>query len=257
LGAARRSLGENLPNLDSNVAKRACRDAKLGAPDGELHDGDRELDARDGSLDEAGEFRGRPRHDGLSARGQTAMEPRLSTTVFLDQLRLIKELHGASLVAEAVASLPAELRQEIGDLLPGRWTSIETPRLFKEAVAERLGEPLLQFHRRTVRLGIERTLNTFWRFFMRQLSDGHLVARTPILYSRTFDRGELRFVSMADRRALLELHGWPTIPEFDVVGLTAGIEAVLALAGRIEPHAGATRRGVVVHLVADWKAHPK
>ena len=100
----------------------------------------------------------------------------------------------------------------------------DAARLIKEAVAERLGEPVLSLQRRIVRLGVERTLNTFWRFFMRQVSDDHLVRRTPILYARSFDRGELRFISVAERQAQLELHGWPTIPDFDLVGLCAGIE---------------------------------
>jgi hypothetical protein len=181
-------------------------------------------------------------------------EPRVSATLILDQVRLIKDIYGEPLVREAVGSLPAGVRQEIAELLPGRWCSVETPRIFKQAVADRLGEPLLPFHRHTVRLGVERTLNTFWRFFMRQLNDDHLIRRTPILYSRTFDRGELRFISTADRHALLELHGWPTIPEFDLVGLGGGIEAVLSLAGRVEPHVTTTRRGVIVRFVLEWSA---
>jgi hypothetical protein len=185
------------------------------------------------------------------------MDPRVSATLILDQLRLVKDVHGEAFVAEAIASLPASVRQELDELLPGRWLSIETVRIMKQAIADRLGEPLLAFQRRTVRLGVERTLNTFWRFFMRHLSDDHLVRRTPILYSRTFDRGELRFVSVGERQARLELHGWPTIPEFDIVGLCAGIEAVLALAGRVEPHVTTSRRGVVVDFVCEWKAKQK
>jgi hypothetical protein len=182
------------------------------------------------------------------------MEPRVSATLILDQMRLIRDLHGEAIVVEAVASLPAGVRQELDELLPGRWCSIDAPRMLKQAIADRLGEPLLSLHRRTVRLGVERTLNTFWRFFMRQLSDEHLIRRTPILYSRTFDRGELRFISVAGREALLELHGWPTMPEFDLVGLSAGIEAVLSLAGRVEPHVTTSSRGVVVLYRAEWKA---
>jgi hypothetical protein len=181
------------------------------------------------------------------------MEPCVSATLVLDQIKLIKDLHGEALVTEAVASLPATVRQELDGLLPGRWCSIDTPRAFKQAVAERVGEPLSSFHRRTVRLGVERTLNTFWRFFMRQLSDDHLVRRTPVLYSRTFDRGELRFISTLDNQALLELHGWPTIPDFDLIGLAGGIEAVLSLAGRVEPHVTTSRRGVVVRFILEWK----
>jgi hypothetical protein len=182
------------------------------------------------------------------------MAPLLSTTLLLDQVRLVEDLHGKALVAEAIASLPPTVRRELDEMLPGRWCSIETARVFKQAVAERLGEPLLAFQRRVVRLGVERTLNTFWRFFIRQLNDEHLIRRTPTLYRRTFDRGELRFIAKTDRQAQFEVHGWPNMPEFEIVGLSAGIEAVLALAGRVEPQTAATRSGVVVHLLVTWKA---
>jgi hypothetical protein len=44
------------------------------------------------------------------------------------------------------------------------------------------------------------------------------------------------------------------MPEFDVVGLSAGIEAVLSLAGRVEPHVTTSRQGVVLLYRAEWKA---
>ena len=108
------------------------------------------------------------------------MEPHVSATLVLDQLRIIKELHGEAIVVEAMGSLPAGVRQELRELLP--------------------------------------------------------------------------FISVAERKTLLELHGWPSIPDFDLVGLASGIEAVLLLAGRVEPHVATSRRGVVVDLVGEWKA---
>jgi hypothetical protein len=185
------------------------------------------------------------------------MEPRVSATLVLDQIRLMKDLHGEAMVAESIASLPAAVREELEGLLPGGWCSVDTPRALKQAIADRLGEPLLLLQRRTVRAGVERTLHSVWRFFIRRISDDQLIRRAPLLYARSFDRGELRFVSVVDRVATFELHGWPTIPEFDVVGLAGGIEAVLLSAGRVEPHVSTTRRGPVVRFRCVWKPSQK
>jgi len=185
------------------------------------------------------------------------MEPRVSSTLILDQIRLLKDLHGADIVAAACASLAPPLREEIDGLLPGGWCSLDAAREMKAAIASRLGEPLLSLQRRIVRLGIERTLHTVWRFFVRQLSDEALARRVPLVYSRSFDRGECRVVGSGEREMNLELHGWPAIPDFDLVGLATGVETVLVLAGRKEPHVAFTRRGVVVHLDGTWKARGK
>jgi hypothetical protein len=180
-------------------------------------------------------------------------DPQVSAAVIADQLKLTRELHGDELVARAIASLPDGLREEIEQLLPGSWVSTDAAREVKIACARLLGEDPLAFQRRIVARGIERTLSTVWRFFMRQLGDQGLARRTPILYSRTFNRGSLEVVRWSDAEYELELDGWPRIPEFDLVGLMSGIETVLALAGRKDPKVQAHRRGSVVRIVATFR----
>jgi hypothetical protein len=180
-------------------------------------------------------------------------DPKVSGTIIADQLKLMKDLHGGDIVTEAIHSLRADLREEIEGVLPGSWISTDAAREIKAAVARLLGEDLFDFQRRIVRQGIERTLNTVWRFFMRQLGDEALAKRTPILYSRTFNRGSLELVRMGDAEAQLELEGWPRIPEFDLVGLMSGIETVLTIAGRRGVRVAQSRRGGVVVLTATWQ----
>jgi hypothetical protein len=182
-------------------------------------------------------------------------EPRVSATVISDQLRLMRELHGGEMIARAIEAMPPNLREEIEHLLPGSWVSTDAARELKVAVATLLEEDVLDFQRRIVRQGIERTLNTVWRFFMRQLGDEALARRTPILYSRSFNRGSLELVRWDNDKGEyeFELEGWPRIPEFDLVGLMAGIECVMTLAGRKEPQITATRRGQLVLIRGVWK----
>ncbi len=180
-------------------------------------------------------------------------DPKVSGTIISDQLKLMRDLHGDAVVDEAIASMPPALREEIEQVLPGSWISIDAARELKAGVAQRLGEDLFDFQRRIVRLGIERTLHTVWRFFIRQLGDEALAKRTPILYSRSFNRGSLELVRRAEGEIELELDGWPRIPEFDLVGLMSGIETVLKLAGRRGVRVTPTRKPDVVVLTATWQ----
>ncbi|MBX3192865.1 MAG: hypothetical protein KF819_38125 [Labilithrix sp.] len=188
----------------------------------------------------------------MATEAADSEEPKVSATVILDQIQLMKGLFGEDTLVEARASLPPPLRTELEELLAGRWCSLDAARELKIAVARLQGEDPLAFQRRIVRLGIEKTLTTLWRFFMRQLGDESIARRTPVLYARSFNKGSLEFVSWGKGEAELALHGWPRIPEFDLVGLMAGIETVLALAGRKHPQVRAARRGPIVQLRATW-----
>jgi hypothetical protein len=182
-----------------------------------------------------------------------AAQPKVSATIIADQIRLMKQLHGEETLSKAILSLAPPLRAEIEELLPGSWCSVDAARELKVAVAEILGEDPHLFQRRIVRQGIERTLTTVWRFFMRQLSDAALTRRTPVLYSRSFDRGRLKVVRFGEGECDFELEGWPRMPEFDLIGLMSGIETILALGGRLDAHVSFKRRGAVIQLHANWR----
>lgn len=177
---------------------------------------------------------------------------RVSATVILDQLKLMRKTYGESAVSRALAKLEPDVRREIDELLAGGWCSIRGAYELKAAIAAEVSEDVLVLQRRVAKLGIEQTLTTLWRFFLRQLSDEMIVKRTPIVYARTFDRGSLELVRIGKRECDFELRGWAHIPEFDLVGLMAGIETVLELAGRKAVRVGASRRSPVVDIHATW-----
>jgi hypothetical protein len=177
----------------------------------------------------------------------------MSSTLLLDQIRLMNEVYGEEAVGLAIGGLPLALRDEITELLPGGWCSTDAARELKYGVAAQVGKDPLVVQRRIVRLGIERTFTTVWRFFVRHVSDEGILKRAPILYSRSFNRGRLELVQFRPGEAELDLHGWPTIPEFDLVGLTSGIESVLAVSGRTDGRAETTRRGATLRLRVTWR----
>jgi hypothetical protein len=179
--------------------------------------------------------------------------PQVSTTVIFDQVRVMRELYGAELVARAEAAMPQRLRDELTAITPGGWMSLDAPRELKNNIAALIGTDPMELQRVIVGRSIERTLTTIWRFLLRQLSDAAISKRTPLIYARSFNRGSLAMKSWSEGRVELELSGWSRIPEYDLVGLMTGVQKVLELAGRKEVKVTATRRSPLVLIHGTWR----
>jgi hypothetical protein len=189
----------------------------------------------------------------MSQPSVTAPQVSVSGTILLDQMALLRETYSAAVVDQAMAALPATLRGELESMLRGSWCSVEAAMELKRGIAKLVHEDPLALQRRIVRLGVERTLNTIWRFFMRRLGDEQIARRTPVLYSRTFNHGSMSFLGRRPNGVDLELRGWPNIPHFDLVGLMAGIETVFTLAGRKATHVESVHRGDTIIVHVSWK----
>ena len=161
------------------------------------------------------------------------------------------DLLGPETMARVVASLSPAMREEYLGLLPVSWCSTDTSRAVLYAAAAAANELPRDFQRKVVRLGLERTVRTMWRPFMRVVTDEALLKRTPLLYAKTFDRGELAVVFGASR-ADFYLTGWPAIPVTEADGLAAGIEMVLDLFGRKETTVTWDRIADGAHFEATW-----
>jgi hypothetical protein len=157
---------------------------------------------------------------------------RISGAIFLDQIAHLTEQHGANLLQTALATLPEKNRAEYASVLPMSWVSVETSTMLKLKVAELLGEDPILFQRKLVRAATERSVTRFWRMLIQHVSDEGLIKRTPLLYSKVFDCGEMTAKLIAPGNAVLAVRGWTSIPDFDLEGLGAGIDTVLRVSGR-------------------------
>ncbi len=95
--------------------------------------------------------------------------------------------------------------------------------------AERDPEPL---NAAATRIGTAQSFRTVWRMMLRLTSDEALIARSGLLYARAFDTGRVDYERVREGHALLRLSGWPNPPRIHMVGLAAGIETMLRIAGR-------------------------
>lgn len=152
-----------------------------------------------------------------------------------------------------MASLPPAWREQLTTLTPMTWVDTEVAESIIYAVAARVGRDALVLHREIVRIGVERTFRTLWRAILRFTSDRALVSRTPLIYSKTFDRGELTSRIQSPGRAELELTGWPEVSEMQLNGLATGIETVLVVAGRKLVKVTHERRPDGAFIVGSWQ----
>ena len=105
-----------------------------------------------------------------------------------------------------------------------------------------------------MRTAIGRTIGKFWRALLAKVWDGAIVKRAPILYSKTFDVGQLVVVSFDKEQAELMVTGWNHMPEYDAIGLAAGMEALLEYSGRRGVHAKHARNGENMAFSLTWQS---
>jgi hypothetical protein len=177
---------------------------------------------------------------------------KVSSAVIFDQMGLLRERYGPRVLVEASSSLRSDWREELSQLSPGSWISLGAARELKNTVADRVGVAPLELQRMLSSQGVERTLTTFWRFLLQRLGDEALSHRTPIIYSRTFNRGRLLVASWREGGVEFALSGW-RIPSYDLIGLVAGIKRVLELAHRNDVHVTTIRKEEALRLHATWQ----
>jgi hypothetical protein len=158
--------------------------------------------------------------------------PRVSGAVILKQIESMVRLYGRDTYDRALARLPDEPRREIGELLAISWIPAATAQRLKDAVGALAGCTSQEVQVQVVRASLGQIISVFWQFLLRHVSDEALVKRTPLLYSRTFDRGELVAQVIEPGHASFELLGWPDVSDYDALGLATGIAFVLEHTGR-------------------------
>lgn len=135
-------------------------------------------------------------------------------------------------MARALAGLPQETADAYTSVTPVGWVPVRDVDAVTIAVAEAstrwTAERLTQ---ESARIGVEQLLKGLWRVMLRFTSDEALVARTPLIYSKTFNVGHLESRISRPGSAELVHSGWPPIPDLQLLGLAGGIETVLRCAG--------------------------
>jgi len=158
----------------------------------------------------------------------------MSGALLLEHRRILLELCGPARFEKVLLRLDREARREYDEITPVAWPRVSTAEAVVRAAAAELGRDSVELHEHLARTGVEKALTTLWRLLLRFTSDEALVARTPRIYARALDRGELVPRITGPGRAEIRILGWPDIPEFSSRGVRIAIETVLRLAGRVD-----------------------
>lgn len=150
---------------------------------------------------------------------------------------LVEERHGRALLDRALAPLPQDVRDEYLNATPVSWVRASTDYTVHDAVAALVGQPAEPFHLELLREAMHRSFKTLWKVLLRMTTDNALIARTPSIYRRTRNTGEMVSRLVAPGQARLELRQYPGLTARDTAALGAGLEVVFHLTGRNNPHA--------------------
>jgi hypothetical protein len=172
----------------------------------------------------------------------------------LRNLDVFRSEVGPECVARALATLSEDAQAQMEALVPAAWVPVEIVDTSYAAIAREAGRELDELYPLVVKQGVRNALQTVWRWLLRLTTDRALVSRTPMIYDRGHNTGQLATEITSPGNARIVLTGWPEIPKLRMMGLACGIQATLEVAGRrdVEVTFDSAPDGAVFQ--ARWKA---
>lgn len=158
--------------------------------------------------------------------------PRLVGQSVRDIRWALERTLGLEVVARALASLPEPIQRQYADASPLEWVPYATVVAAHEAIAREGNTTMEAMLEQAVPLAVERAFKTVWRILLRFTSDEALIARTPLLYSKTRSKGRMTARRVSPGLGVAEIEGWSDMPPRDVRAIALSIETTLRLCGR-------------------------
>ncbi len=158
--------------------------------------------------------------------------PSVSGMATRDLLQTLEELVGSEHYARAFAQLPTELRSELDALTAVSWLPLTSLSVVLDEVAKASGREVEAMVDETVRRSIDRTFRTVWRMLLRVTSVEAMLKRTPVIYARSRNIGQLEARLVEPSHAELILSGWSDVSERQMRVLAVSIQRVVELSAR-------------------------
>jgi hypothetical protein len=163
---------------------------------------------------------------------RTAPVPSVSGMAIWDLMHTLEEMIGAEVYADALRQLPPPLAAAFEELTALSWMPVETLGSILDEIARLSGREVEAMVDQAVRRSVDRTFKTAWRMLLRVTSDEAMIKRTPAIYARSRNVGELHARMVEPQHAELELSGWSDVSDRQLRVLAVSIERVLELSGR-------------------------
>ncbi len=159
-------------------------------------------------------------------------EPRIYGGVLLNNFRAFEDVVGSDTFRDAIANLPRRVADEYHAIVPVAWVPVSTADAVFAAIAKQADLELDDVFPKVIERGLEKTLNSAWRWVLHLVSDRVLLSRAPRIFAKTYDRGTLEAEFPGPGRIVATLSEWPDVPHFRLLATAAGIRTVLRLTGR-------------------------
>jgi hypothetical protein len=196
---------------------------------------------------------------GISARPgarslapRAAEEPSAAGATVQVLRRVLEDMVGVNVVASALGKLPTKVREEFDPVTPMTWVPLTTTLMAVEYIATEARRPSDDLMDEAVRRAAELMFRSAWRLLLRFTTDHALIARTPVIYSKWRNIGQLESKLLGPGRSEIWLRGWPGVSERNVRTLGVSIETVLRLAGRRAVRVEWTRTTDGARYLAFW-----
>ena len=180
--------------------------------------------------------------------------PRLSGQSLLDMRWAFEKQLGKERVAAAIERVAEPHRSAYREATPISWVAYDTVVAAHEQVAIEAGTTMEQLLEVAVPRAVERAFSTVYRVLVRFTSDEAIIARTPLIYSRSRSKGTMTSRILSPGVAMAEVTGWPGMPPRDVRALGLSIRTVLELSGRQAVSVIGERTSSGARYDVRWKA---
>ena len=178
----------------------------------------------------------------------------LTGSFVLRHRELVRQRFGEAALAATLDSLSTAQRSQILDVTPLGWIPVSTIEAFFDALGRVVGRTAEDLHFELGPLAIEHMVRSVWRILLRLTSDESLVARVPVFYPKSWNRGRLVARMVAPGQAEARLDGWPNVPEYTVRGLRISLETTLRLAGRKDIMSSIERHPDGAMIYVRWRS---
>lgn len=163
------------------------------------------------------------------------VEPSISGISIIHSRESLEELAGKDAFERALLTLSEGDRAEYLAVTSSSWLPVRIADEVQRAVAREAGvgvDEFAEFVREFSHRGVARMAGTAWKLLLQLASDRTLIERTPELHTQTYNVGRLSAEVDAPGHGIVTLQEWPTVSDEQMIGIAAGVEAVLQTAGR-------------------------
>jgi hypothetical protein len=141
--------------------------------------------------------------------------PCVAGTRILKMRDVILERYGQAPLTRGLAAVEASVREEYEAVTPITWVRTTTDYAVHDALAATLGREKRALHEELLREAMARSFKTIWRVLLRLTSDEAIISRTPSIYAKTRNVGEMHARLVVPGEAAVQLSKYPQMTARD------------------------------------------